>query len=486
MNNRVMKKAIAIGSAIALLVSGTVLPGNAQAAKKPCLNKKKASITVGKSVKLKLKNAKKKVTWSSSNKKVAVVNKKGKVTGKKAGNAKITAKSAGKKYICKVTVAKSGSSTGGSSSSPSSTTSPNSSKKPSVSTAKPGTSSKPSSSSAPGTSTNPGSSTTNSSHTRPSNCGEDTLGIGNFTVRLGMSQGEVESSMGAKPDREERSPFGFDVYIYNPSSDYTNYLMLQFDNGSLVGITTISAYFCYESLFSAGDSADALLGAGFKSMESRYDYEAGYLYESSNEYAMAFVDHQGTNQVYGAQIYSKNTSLASNTDLDKLFKVENGSYDATVNAYMAKQMFDWVNAFRAYKGAPLCMYSSSVGAQQHSDDMASTGVLQQDSSDGTSWKTRFDNNYKDILGLQEGDTMGKAENNASRSPDAFGFVTWWIDDTESTKDSNNVTITYKNISRATANYGGIEETISGYYLCTGFSSNAAQKDCTFATLDFFY
>lgn len=50
---------------------------------------------------------KKSVKWSSSNKKIATVNAKGKVTGKKAGSAMITVKAkdgSGKKAICKVVV----------------------------------------------------------------------------------------------------------------------------------------------------------------------------------------------------------------------------------------------------------------------------------------------------------------------------------------------------------------------------------------------
>ena len=68
------------------------------------LNKKKATVKVGKSVKLKVKNTSKKVTWSSSNKKVAKVTKAGKVTGVKAGKATIKAKVGGKTLKCKVTV----------------------------------------------------------------------------------------------------------------------------------------------------------------------------------------------------------------------------------------------------------------------------------------------------------------------------------------------------------------------------------------------
>ena len=50
-------------------------------------------------------NADKKITWSSSNSKVATVNKSGKVTAKKAGNTTITAKTHnGKIAKCKITV----------------------------------------------------------------------------------------------------------------------------------------------------------------------------------------------------------------------------------------------------------------------------------------------------------------------------------------------------------------------------------------------
>ena len=82
------------------------------AKKKPALSKKKAVITVGKTLTLKVKNIRKKtkVTWKSKNKKIATVSKKGKVKAKKAGTAKITAsfRYQGKKYVktCKVTVRK--------------------------------------------------------------------------------------------------------------------------------------------------------------------------------------------------------------------------------------------------------------------------------------------------------------------------------------------------------------------------------------------
>lgn len=68
------------------------------------LNKKKATLYVGDTLKLKVKGTKKKVKWSSSKKSVAKVSSKGKVTAKKAGKATITAKVGKKKYKCKITV----------------------------------------------------------------------------------------------------------------------------------------------------------------------------------------------------------------------------------------------------------------------------------------------------------------------------------------------------------------------------------------------
>lgn len=92
-------------SVLALIIAlGVTAPSVSAAA--PKLNKTKVTLTVGKSTTLKLNNAPKgkKVTWCTSNKKIAAVSQKGKVTAKKAGAATITAKAAKKKYTCKVTV----------------------------------------------------------------------------------------------------------------------------------------------------------------------------------------------------------------------------------------------------------------------------------------------------------------------------------------------------------------------------------------------
>ena len=75
------------------------------------LNKKSSNLEVGKTLKLKATitptNAtNKNITWSSSNKEIATVDKNGKVTAKKKGTVTITAKTkdGGKKETCKITV----------------------------------------------------------------------------------------------------------------------------------------------------------------------------------------------------------------------------------------------------------------------------------------------------------------------------------------------------------------------------------------------
>lgn len=77
---------------------------NVEAASKVKINKTSTTIYVGKTETLKISGTSKKVKWTTSNKSVATVSSKGKVTAKKAGTATITTKVSGKSYKCKVTV----------------------------------------------------------------------------------------------------------------------------------------------------------------------------------------------------------------------------------------------------------------------------------------------------------------------------------------------------------------------------------------------
>ena len=105
-----IKKGFALFLVFVMAVS--VIPQGAFAAKKKVkLSKKAVTVTVGESVRIQLKNNKKKVKWVvASGKNIITLSKKKKtgvtIKGKKAGKARVHAKIGKKKYICKVTVKK--------------------------------------------------------------------------------------------------------------------------------------------------------------------------------------------------------------------------------------------------------------------------------------------------------------------------------------------------------------------------------------------
>ena len=92
---------------ILALVVPTVLPvhgytATVQAAAK--LSKRSVTLKKGQSRKLKITGVKKNIKWSSDQKAIVSVNKKGKITAKKVGTATITAKFGKKRLTCKVIV----------------------------------------------------------------------------------------------------------------------------------------------------------------------------------------------------------------------------------------------------------------------------------------------------------------------------------------------------------------------------------------------
>ena len=105
-----MKKQKSMVLLLIFAMALSLLPQSAFAAKKKVkLNKKTVTVNVGKTVKIKLQNNKKKVKWTvTSGKKNVTLSKKKKtgvtIKGMKAGKAKVQAKVGKKKYVCKVTV----------------------------------------------------------------------------------------------------------------------------------------------------------------------------------------------------------------------------------------------------------------------------------------------------------------------------------------------------------------------------------------------
>ncbi len=98
-----IKKITALLLAASIIVTGFGTTENTSAATIK-LKKKNVSLEVGQSVKLKVLGTKKKVAWSSANKSIATVNKKGKVTAKKKGKTVINAKVTNKTLKCTVKV----------------------------------------------------------------------------------------------------------------------------------------------------------------------------------------------------------------------------------------------------------------------------------------------------------------------------------------------------------------------------------------------
>lgn len=100
------KNKLLAGLMIGVLWIGSITPVRMEAAEKIRLSQTSMTLEVGKSRTLHVKNGKGRIVWSSNKIQIAKVDKNGRVTAKKKGNAIITAKLKGKKYTCKVFVKK--------------------------------------------------------------------------------------------------------------------------------------------------------------------------------------------------------------------------------------------------------------------------------------------------------------------------------------------------------------------------------------------
>lgn len=593
MRKRAWKKGTAVITAVALVLTGIALPHDTAAAAKMKLNKKKVTLKVGKKVKLKLKNAKKKVSWKSSNKKIASVTKKGIVKGKKPGKTKITAKCQGKKFICKVTVKRQGGNdasmdiTSGMTPVPGITVSPvaptvkptgkplTPTKTPAASaggktTASPGVTEtgKPDAQETADPADTPAASATDtpditdptgtpgasdpdktpgvdepdktpgvddpdatpgvndpdatpkadpsatpginnpdetpgvddpdktpaptasqdpsgdddddygSSEEKPETAPADTLAVGRFQIRLGMTKDEVAEVMGDEPDYTGTSPQGMETCMYNPSGDYFNLIEVQFQDEKVAELSTISAYFCYAGIVSSGDTADSLKADGFSSMSAKFNYEAGYQYSNSTAYITAFVDHQGDGGVYGVQIFDK--TLASK--LDNLILPQNCTYNEKVAASMSEQMAEYVNAFRVFKGLD-DMYvneNSDRAALTHAAEIASTGKTTDRSADGTSWSERFKENYFD-----GDDYLAATEFVADSCVDAFSYVVYAVDTTKNA-EKGGVSPIYKYMTMEEIYSSKDDETYTvDPEVACGFAYNSETKLITFGVIDIY-
>ena len=322
-----------------------------------------------------------------------------------------------------------------------------------------------------------------SSETVPTTADTDTLTVGKFSVTLGMSEAQVKDVFGHDPELTGASPQGYTVHVYNPQagsgdykgkSDYRNLMEIQFKDGQVVEMSTISRYFCYEGIVSSGDSTSDLTGHGFSKLSLKsYKFKAGYLRTTSNAYITAFVDHQGGDGVYGVQVFTK--SLASSAA--KLLEPDSmkANYNDAVADTMQQEMGWYVNAFRVFKGSdPMNLVTGADNAAQtQAKYMASIGKNTTSGEGGISWSDRFNDSYEDPYVATEfaGTACG----------DAFGCVIYAIDDT-STVSSGQLTNVYQYMIMEESPEDG--ETVEMSAAC-GFYYNTSSKLYTYGVIDIF-
>lgn len=473
MRKRKWKQGIAVLTAAALVLTGITVPGSAGAKAKIRLNKKKVTIKVGGKVTLKLKNAKKKVIWKSSKKKVASVSAKGIVRGKSAGTAKITAKSNKKSYTCTVIVKEKRDSF----------VEPDETEMPgtTVPTAKPtgeptktpvNPTSNPTKAPASEAPVNPTKAPVNPTKepvdptpeptTAPTAAPSgNTLTIGKYSLSIGMSFQDAQNILGSKCVDEGISPQGYASYIYNPGNDYSCLVEFQIRDGKLVELSTISKNFNYGGVAAAGNSIATLKANGFTAVET-YKYTI-YSKTSDQEYINVMTDTQRGGAVYGVQIFDK--SLGS---MDTLLYPKNCKYSDDINKYQARLTALYLNAYRAYHGAGLMQITDNGVAQAHSEYMASKNSDVMDEG-SVSWKTRFDQNYNDGEKL-----FLKTEYVSYGSPDAFSAVTYAIAERDSTTNF------YKYILMEE-----YEDEAVDFCIECGFANTASGSKLTFSAFDFY-
>lgn len=317
-----------------------------------------------------------------------------------------------------------------------------------------------------------------SSTTMPTGAAKNTLTVGKFSVSLGMTKAQVAEVFGNhEPFIKGTSPLGAGIesYMYNPSEDYSNLLEVQFKNDKVVEMSTISKYFCYESLVFAQGSASGL--SGFKTMKS-YDYEAGYTYTTDRAYVDAFVDHQGNNGVYGVQIFDKNLA----TKLDNLIKPENliNNYDTGVADTISKEMKAFVSGFRMFAAGLAMKMDDSSYAQELSEKAKTKGSI-------SGFSSTYLNNRADKCYYYDYDYTLYWTELRDKCADAFGVVTVCVDKVSgvSTKTYGKTSVYYY-MSRGestTAKSDGEDLDFElDYYVNCGFSYDATSKK-TFAVID---
>ena len=296
------------------------------------------------------------------------------------------------------------------------------------------------------------------------------LTVGQYKLSLGLTKAQVQevvgSSVYSKAPRGT-SPQGYESYTFNLGDDFKKVIEVQFKNNVVVEMSTIGS-FSYGDDVQSGNTTSALSSKGFSDKSGSYKYTL-YSKSTDKEYIDVVVDSQRGGQVYGVQIFDKNLGL-----LDKLLYPKNCTYNSGVNKYQAKLSAYYLNAYRVYHGVYEMSISEEGVAQSHSEYMAEHNSDTMDEG-STTWKTRFNDNYNDGMGL-----LCKAEYTSYGSPDAFSAVTYAI----AKQGSDTKFYQYILMTECVDKNGDTQEVFDLHIEC-GFANTTSGNKLTFSAFDFY-
>ena len=296
------------------------------------------------------------------------------------------------------------------------------------------------------------------------------LTVGQYKLSLGLTKAQVQEVVGSSVYSKAQigtSPQGYESYTFNPGDDFKKVIEVQFKNNVVVEMSTIGS-FSYGDDVQSGNTTSALSSKGFSDKSGSYKYTL-YSKSTGKEYIDVVVDSQRGGQVYGVQIFDKNLGL-----LDKLLYPKNCTYNSGVNKYQAKLSAYYLNAYRVYHGVYEMSISEEGVAQSHSEYMAEHNSDTMDEG-STTWKTRFNDNYNDGMGL-----LCKAEYTSYGSPDAFSAVTYAI----AKQGSDTKFYKYILMTECVDKNGDTQEVFDLHIEC-GFANTTSGNKLTFSTFDFY-
>ena len=328
----------------------------------------------------------------------------------------------------------------------------------------------PSTSPATKPTTDPGTKPTASPSAEPIVYPGKILTVGQYKLSLGLTKAQVQEVVGSSVYSKAQigtSPQGYESYTFNPGDDFKKVIEVQFKNNVVVEMSTIGS-FSYGDDVQSGNTTSALSSKGFSDKSGSYKYTL-YSKSTGKEYIDVVVDSQRGGQVYGVQIFDKNLGL-----LDKLLYPKNCTYNSGVNKYQAKLSAYYLNAYRVYHGVYEMSISEEGVAQSHSEYMAEHNSDTMDEG-STTWKTRFNDNYNDGMGL-----LCKAEYTSYGSPDAFSAVTYAI----AKQGSDTKFYQYILMTECVDKNGDTQEVFDLHIEC-GFANTTSGNKLTFSTFDFY-